>query len=91
MQSDSPTFSRETLKVFCHIASNEKWHIEMSDVQAAFLQADRIKRNVFIQPPEERKKPNMVWRLLKPSYGLRDASRQWFFSTVEKTNNFTFH
>ena len=83
MQSDSPTFSRETLKVFCHIASNEKWHIEMSDVQAAFLQADRIKRNVFIQPPEERKKPNMVWRLLKPSYGLRDASRQWFISTVE--------
>merc|ERR1711954_10297 len=43
MQSDSPTISRETLKIFCSIAANEKWSIEMSDVQAAFLQSNETK------------------------------------------------
>ena len=83
IQSDSPTISRETLKIFCSIASNERWTVEMSDVQAAFLQANNLKRKVFVQPPPERQKPGKVWQLIKPVYGLRDSSRQWFFSTVE--------
>ena len=83
MQSDSPTISRETLKIFCSTAANEKWCIEMSDVQAAFLQSNDLNRDVFIEPPMQRKKPGIIWRLLKPTYGLRDASRQWFFSTVK--------
>ena len=58
----------------------------MSDVQAAFLQANNIQREVYVQPPEERRKPNIVWKLLKPSYGLRDASRQWFYSTIKTLN-----
>ena len=36
-QSDSPTASRDTLKVFCSIAANEKWEIEGSDVRSAFF------------------------------------------------------
>ena len=83
MQADSPTFSRETLKLFCSICANEKWELTMSDVQSAFLQSQNIDRDVFIEPPEQRKKPGKVWQLLKPSYGLKDASRQWFFSTIK--------
>ena len=83
MQSDSPTMSRETLKIFCNIVSNEKWTIEMSDVQAAFLQANNLERDVFVQPPKERKKEGKVWKLLKPAYGLKDALCQWVFSNVE--------
>ena len=57
MQSDSPTISRETLKIFCSIAANEKWSIEMSDVQAAFLQSNELKRDVYVERPKHRKKP----------------------------------
>ena len=83
-QSDSPTASRDTLKVFFTITANERWIIEGSDVRAAFLQSDIIDRNVFIEPPPQKKKPNIIWKLRKPSYGLKDASRKWF-KTTERT------
>ena len=69
-----------TLKVFCTVAANEKWTIEGSDVRAAFFQADKMERDIFIEPPPERKKPGFIWKLLKLCYGLKDASRQWFNS-----------
>ena len=54
--SDSPTASRDTLKVFFSITANQKWTLEGSDVRAAFLQSDVINRDVFIEPPPQRKK-----------------------------------
>ena len=78
--SDSPTTSRETIKLFLAIAANEGWAVESSDVSSAFLQSDNIDRDIFIQPPPEREKQGMVWKLLKPCYGLDDASRKWFLS-----------
>ena len=79
-QSDSPTSSRETVKIFLAIAANEKWLVESSDVRSAFLQSEQIQRDVFVEPPTERRKPGIVWKLKKPCYGLDDASRQWFIS-----------
>ena len=78
--SDSPTSSRETVKIFLAIAGNEKWSVESSDVRSAFLQSEMIDRDVFVEPPEERKKPGIIWKLRKPVYGLNDASRKWFLS-----------
>ena len=80
--SDSPTASRETLKVFCSIVANEGWLVEASDVTAPFFQSDDIERDIFIVPPPERAKENIIWKLRKPVYGLKDASRQWF-KTIE--------
>ena len=68
------------MKVFCSIAANQKWTVEGSDVRAAFLQADKLEREVYIEPPKERKRNGYIWKLLKPCYGLKDASRKWFES-----------
>ena len=54
--SDSPTSSRETIKIFLAITANEKWKVESSDVRSAFLQSDKIDRDVFIEPPACRRK-----------------------------------
>ena len=80
LQTDSPTASRDTLKVFCTVAANEEWTVVGSDVRSAFLQADEVSREIFVEPPPERKKDGIVWKLLKPCYGLKDASRLWFDS-----------
>ena len=89
--SDSPTSSRETLKVFLAVAANEKFQIKCSDVRSAFLQSETIQREVFIDPPPQRKKPGYVWKLRRPCYGLDDASRQWFesFKNTLKNLNMT--
>ena len=59
-QADSPTASRDTFKVFCAISANEKWEVEGSDVQAAFLQSDVLNREVFIEPPKKEKKEKLM-------------------------------
>ena len=57
--SDSPTSSRETIKVFLAVAANKGWKVESSDVRSAFLQSDFIDRDVFVEPPQERKKQKL--------------------------------
>ena len=48
------------------------------DITAAFLQADDLKRNVYIEPPKDIKEDGIVWRLKKPLYGLNDAGRRFW-------------
>ena len=45
-------------------------------MSSAFLQSDI--REVFVEPPPQRYKPGIIWKLKKPCYGLNDASRKWF-------------
>ena len=85
--SDSPTSSRETVKVFLAVAANEGWKVECSDVRSAFLQSDTIDRDVFVEPPPERRKEGFIWKLKKPCYGLDDASRKWFLSFKKTLQN----
>ena len=66
--------------MFLAIAANKGWKVESSDVRSAFLQSDYIDRDVFVDPPQERKKQGIIWRLKKPCYFLDDALRQWFLS-----------
>ena len=43
------------------------------DISAALLQADDLKRNVYIEPPKDIKEDRIVWRLKNPLHGLNDA------------------
>ena len=52
------------------------------DIRAAFLQAKKLDREVFVRPPDDIKKEDIIWKLLKPLYGLDDASRK-FYSKVK--------
>ena len=83
LQSDSPTASRESLKLYLSIIANEQWILKSYDVKSAFLQSDALKRDIYVKPPPEKYKPGFVWKLKKPVYGLNDASRQWFI-TIKK-------
>ena len=60
--SDSPTSSRETVKAFLAVAANEKFLIKCSDVRSAFLQSDVLEREIFVEPPPERKIPGIIWK-----------------------------
>ena len=48
------------------------------DVSQAYLQADELKRTVYVRAPVEAGlRADECWKLLKPLYGLGDAAREW--------------
>ena len=81
-RSDSPTASREMVKVALAVAANEGWKAESLDVTAAFLQGSKLEREVFVEPPPEMKTDGEIWRLNKAGYGLYDSARLWYLKVV---------
>ena len=77
-QSDSPTALRESNKVFYAMAANEGFNFRSMDINAAFLQANELDRYVYIEPPSDVKKEGVLWKLVKPLYELKDASRKFW-------------
>ena len=84
VRKDSPTVRKSNIKIFTVVAARERWDIKTSDVASAFLQGIEIDRDVFILPPKEKRIPGVLWRLLKPVYGLVDASRGWYLALDEE-------
>jgi len=44
----------------------------------AFLQAKQLDRDVFFKPLKVIKKEGIIWKLKKPLYGLKYASRKFW-------------
>merc|ERR1711895_260102 len=42
-----------------------------------------LDREVFMKPPEDIRKEGKIWKLLKPLYGLDDASRKFWLKVKE--------
>merc|ERR1712089_60158 len=76
-QSDSPTAAKESFKLLLALSANFGFKIVSMDIRAAFLQAKTLDREVFVRPPRDIEKPGIIWKLLKPLYGLDDASRKF--------------
>ena len=84
LRTDSPTISKMSLKIVFALSAQFNWKTESGDVRAAFLQGEKLERVVHMVPPEEVNQPGKLWRLLKPIYGLNDASRKFYLKLVEK-------
>ena len=78
IRTDSPTISKECIRLVSAIAVAHHWTIHSLDVTAAFLQGFAIDRDVFLVPPVEAQLKDKLWKLKKPVYGLSDASRAWY-------------
>ena len=83
VQSDSPTGSRETLHMVLAVAASKNWKIKSGDVKSAYLQGEWLDREVHMEPPKEKRKDNVLWKLKKSVYGMNDAGRKWFFKVEE--------
>ena len=82
--TDSPTCSKSVLRIFLMLASSHGYKIKSKDVKSAFLQGKLIARDVFLNPPQERYKAGVVWKLRKTAYGLCDAAKNWYESVVDE-------
>jgi len=65
------------------LAANQNFRVVSMDIRAAILQAKKLGREVFVRPPDDKKKEGKIWKLLKPLYGLDDASRKLYLKVKE--------
>ena len=77
-------YIKVSLRIVFTLAASFNWKLESLDITSAFLQSDKIDRDVFIKPPAMFRTNGLVWKLKKPLYGLGDSSRQWYF-TLRRT------
>ena len=83
LRKDSPTCSKEAVRLAISIASSKGWECHTIDVKSAYLQGNPIGREVFLKPPPEYE-CGTLWKLKKTVYGLTDAARQWYLRVKEE-------
>ena len=76
-RTDSPTHSRQVLRMVFVLASIMSWEIHSLDITSAFLQGNDIEREVFIRLLSEIMEEGKIWKLQRCIYGLNEAPRQW--------------
>ncbi|CAK0904649.1 unnamed protein product, partial [Prorocentrum cordatum] len=79
----SPTASRRARNVMLTIAAAHNWKLIKGDVTSAFLQANEMGKDLFIEPDAVLKKAFMVkegelLRVVKPGCGIGEAPRHWW-------------
>ena len=82
-RTDSPTGSREGLRLTLSVIASNNWELNSLDIKSAFLQGKDIDRTVFIKPPPEAS-TDKLWKLKKCVYGLADAPRKWHIKLKEE-------
>jgi len=74
LRTDSPTCSKEAVRLAISVASSKAWECHTIDVKSAYLQGNPIEREIFLKPPPEVDQ-GTLWKLQKTVYGLSDAAR----------------
>ena len=83
IQSDSPTVEKSTIRLFFAVCASSDWKFESLDIKSAFLQSTQLDRTIYVNPPRDIRTAGVIWRLLKPLYGVNDSGRIWYFTICE--------
>ena len=89
-RTDSPTCSREGIRVGLALIASKGWKINSIDVKSAFLQGNNIERDIYVRPPKEAA-TDKLWHLKKCVYGLADASRYWYLRVRDEMIKLNIH
>ena len=77
---DAPTVDKTSLRIILALATMKNWMCSSLDVKSAFLQSHQLDRVVYLNPPKDVRKKNVLWKINKPIYGLKDSAKNWYCS-----------
>ena len=60
---DSLTCLKESLRLVLAIVAQKGWKASSIDIKTAFLQGEELTHEVYIIPPKELRRPEIVWHL----------------------------
>ena len=76
----APTCKPETLRLILALAPQQELHLNQMDVKSAYLHSS-IEEEVYLEQPEGFSEGrNLVCKLNKSIYGLKQAARNWYVS-----------
>ncbi|KAE8664189.1 Detected protein of unknown function [Hibiscus syriacus] len=89
----SPVVKLSTIRLVLKIVAAENLHLEQLDVKTTFLHGD-LEEEIYMRQPEgfiEARNKNLVCRLKKSLYGLKQTPRQWYkkFDSFMGSSGFT--
>ena len=76
----SPVVKMTSIRTILSLVVVEYFHLEQSDVKTTFLHGD-LEEDIYMQQPqgyEVKRKENLVCKLKKSLYGMKQAPRQWY-------------
>ena len=91
IRADSPTASKETLKLGLIISANEGFTVKSADIKSAYLQGKKLQRKIYVRPPPEAKAEGKLWLLLQGAYGIMDGGRLFYLQLAEKLEELGLH
>ena len=88
----SPVSTKDSLRIIMALVAHFDLHLHQMDVKTAFLNGD-LEEEIYMTQPEgfiQESEKNLVCKLSKSIYGLKQASRQWYlkFNKVIKAYGF---
>lgn len=86
LRKDSPTCSKESLRLLLVMIAGKDWTLNSMDVKGAYLQGLPITRELYLQPPTGYS-DGKIWKLKKTPYGLVDAGRKWYMKILTEFKN----
>ncbi|RVW43546.1 Retrovirus-related Pol polyprotein from transposon TNT 1-94 [Vitis vinifera] len=88
----SPVSTKDSFRLVMALVAHFDLELHQMDVKIAFLNGD-LSEEVYMSQPEgfkENGKENMVCRLKRSIYGLKQASRQWYLKFDKIVTSFGF-
>ncbi|KAL4310044.1 hypothetical protein GQ457_01G035740 [Hibiscus cannabinus] len=88
----SPVSKKDSLRIVLALVTQFDLELQQMDVKTAFLNGD-LEEEVYMKQPEgfsSSDGENLVCKLKKSIYGLKQASRQWYLKFHEVISSFGF-
>ena len=88
----SPVSKKDSLRIILALVAHLDLELQQMDVKTAFLNCD-LEEEVYMKQPEgfsSREGEHLVCKLKKSIYGLKQASRQWYYKFHGVITSFGF-